>query len=277
MRGLTEWNDAEAYFFDLDGTIFLGGRLLPGAAELLRSLEEAGKTVGFLTNTTTQTAADCGRRLRGLGLAVRDEQVVTAAAAAAAYLAERAPQARVLAVGEEALIAELDAQRIRVVRSPLEATHVVVGMDRRFDYAKLHAASRALRSGAELIACNPDTFCPVEGDELPDTGAMTAAIEAASGVRASVVAGKPSPHYARVALRRTGKAAERCVMIGDRLETDIMLGRASGMRTALVLTGAATLEEVRAGTVMPDWIVPTLEAFAKPSDEEIFNIPITKR
>lgn len=104
---------------------------------------------------------------------------------------------------------------------------------------------------------------------------MTAAIEAASGVRASVVAGKPSLHYAQVALRRARKTADRCVMVGDRLETDIRLGLASGMRTALVLTGAATLEEVRAGTVMPDWIVPTLEAFTKPSDEEIFNIPIT--
>lgn len=248
----------DGYFFDLDGTILLGEQLLPGVLETLEALRQAGRQIGFLTNTTTRTRAECCHRLQRLGLEAYEEEILTAAYTSALYLRERAGASAVFVVGEPALTEELEGQGIRHTTDALEATHVLVGMDQQFHYGKLHLAMKAVRNGAELIAANPDPFCPVEGDIIPDTWSIVKAIEAASCMRPSAVIGKPSRYYGAKVLEASGLPAGRCLMIGDRLETDILFGVNNGLSTALVLTGVTSGGELRRSSIQPDYVWATL-------------------
>ncbi|WP_240041381.1 HAD-IIA family hydrolase [Paenibacillus ginsengarvi] len=253
----------DGYFFDLDGTVFLGDRLLPGVKETIDLLRTKGKKILFLSNTTIRTRRECQIRLQKLGLQARLDEIVTAAFAAAVYMREQQPDPTVLVVGEPALASELDEQGVRMTTRPEQTTHVLVGMDMKFDYAKLHRAMKAVRGGAELIAANPDPNCPVAGDIIPDTWAMVKAIEAASGVAPSAIVGKPSQFYASKVLEWCGLRGEHCLMIGDRLETDILFGHTGGMRTALVMTGVTTKREAELSPIRPDYVWHSMERFVE--------------
>ncbi|UFJ40281.1 HAD-IIA family hydrolase [Brevibacillus humidisoli] len=248
----------DAYLFDLDGTIFIGGQLLPAVGETLTILQKRGKRVMFVTNTTIQTREQCASRLRAMGVDVSDDQIVTAAYTAALYFRDAAPSANVLLIGEEAMAEELDRLGVQQTLVPAEATHVLLGLDRTFTYAKLCDAINALLNGAKLIVANPDPACPVPGGAIPDTGALAKAIEAAAAQRRYAMTGKPSAFYAERVQQMLGIPGERCLVVGDRLETDILLGRNSRMMTALVLTGVTTREDLRQTDIVPDFILPTM-------------------
>lgn len=249
----------EGYFFDLDGTIYLGGRLLPGVPESLDLLRRSGKKVMFLSNTTTRTRQECADRLRRLGLVAYEHEIITAGYASAVYLKDVTPSPVVYAIGEPALLKELILAGVDCTGNPLAATHVLVGMDTRFDYHKLHQAARALRNGAQLIAANPDPNCPVENDLLPDTWPLVKAIETAGCASTGMVIGKPSAYYAAKVLEESKLPAEHCLMVGDRLETDVRFGIVHGFGTALVLTGAASREELDQSGLRPDYVWSTME------------------
>jgi phosphoglycolate/pyridoxal phosphate phosphatase family enzyme len=253
----------EGYFFDLDGTVFLGERLLPGVKETIGLLRNAGKQVRFLTNTTIRTRKECQARLWRLGLTTELHEIVTAAYVAAVYMSELEPKPIVLVVGEPAFAEELRECEVGMTELPEEATHVLVGMDMHFDYVRLHRAMKAVRLGAKLVAANPDPNCPVPGDVIPDTWSMVKAIEAASCVEPWAVIGKPSSFYAAKVLEWSGLSRERCLMIGDRLETDILFGEANGFRTALVLTGVASEEDAVCSSIQADYVWRSLEQFVK--------------
>ncbi len=248
----------ETYFFDLDGTIFIGDLLLPGVRQTLQYLREHGKQVLFLSNTTIRTREECRNRLRLMGIEVRTEEVVTAASVSAVYFREmqgmnnRKPQ--VMVIGEQALKYEMACGGNALTDEPMEATHVLVGMDRNFDYEKLHRAMKAVRAGAYLIAANPDPNCPVVGDLLPDTWAMVKAIEAASCGTVQEIIGKPSAYYAEKVLEQSGTRRENCLMVGDRMDTDIRFGLSHGISTALVLTGVTAREDLEQYSTLPDHI-----------------------
>lgn len=250
--------DYDAYFFDLDGTLLLGEKLLPGAAEACSLLRREGKRLCFLTNTTLRTREECSRRLVRLGLNTKAEEVITAAYAAAVYLREQEPAPAVLVLGNAALRRELEEEGVRMTGLAEEATHVLAGMDMDFNYGLLTEAVRAVRRGARLVAANPDPNCPVEGDVLPDTWSIAKAIETASGVSIHAVAGKPSRYFGAKVLEWTGLPPSRCLMIGDRLETDIRFGLDFGLGTALVLTGSSDLHDLESFNGKPEYIWPTL-------------------
>lgn len=249
----------EGYFFDLDGTIYLGGRLLPGVPESLSFLRRSGKQVLFLSNTTTRTREECADRLRRLGLTAHEHEIITAGYASAIYLKGLSPAPVVYAIGEPALLKELILAGVDCTGNPLSATHVLVGMDTRFDYHKLHQAAKAMRNGAQLIAANPDPNCPVENDLLPDTWPLVKAIEAAGSIGISMIIGKPSAYYASKVLEWSGLPPARCLMVGDRLETDVRFGIVHGFGTALVLTGAATREDLVQSGLQPDYVWGTMK------------------
>lgn len=253
--------DFDGYFFDLDGTIFLGDQLLPGVRETMDILRQSDKSILFLTNTTTRTRKDCQLRLQKLGLEVHLDEIVTAAFTSAIYLREGQPEQSVFVVGEPALTYELEEQGVRHTADPLAATCVLVGMDMHFTYDKLHQAMKAVRNGAALIAANPDPNCPIMGDVIPDTWSMVKAIEAASNVAPMAVIGKPSLYYGAKVLERSGLPGERCLMVGDRLETDIMFGVNNGLYTALVLTGVASERDIGQFHVKPDYVWNSMNDF----------------
>ncbi|RAV17903.1 HAD-IIA family hydrolase [Paenibacillus contaminans] len=255
---MTDLTSFDAYCFDLDGTIFVGDTLLPGVQETIAELRSRRKKIMFLTNTSVQTRLDCQKRLERLGLPCELEEIMTAIYVSGMYFRENAPDAAVYLLGEPAMEEELRQFGVRITEEPLAATHVLVGMDRNFSYDKLNLGMKAIRRGAKLVAANPDPVCPATDGVIPDTWSLVKALETAGQSEAYMVIGKPSSYYAQKALQSLGIPSEKCLMVGDRLETDILLGLNSGMRTALVLTGIASADDIGRDTITPDFVIATL-------------------
>src|SRR3989449_3522600 len=245
------------WLFDLDGTVYRGEALIPGAAETLAALRAAGRRVAFLSNKPLQTRADYAAKLTRLGVPAAAEDVVTSSLVLARHLATLDPGAPVFVIGEPPLVAELRAHGFEV-RTDARVRWVAIAFDRTFDYAKLCTALQAVRQGARLIATNPDRTCPTEEGEIPDCAGMTAAVEAVTGCEVEVIVGKPSPIILEVALERLAVAPRECVMVGDRLETDIVMGKRLGLATVLVLSGVTRAGDLRIAETAPDLVVPSI-------------------
>jgi HAD superfamily hydrolase (TIGR01450 family) len=244
------------YALDLDGTVYLDDELLPGAAQTIAGIRRAGSRVVFLTNNPLRDAASYARRLTGLGIPAEPGDVVTPLGVLTAYLARRHPARPALTIAEPLVDETLAAAGIKVTTDPAEAGVVVVSFDRTFGYDKLLRGFRAVRHhGAAIVATNPDPFCPTQDGGLPDCAAMLAALEACTGARAEAVVGKPSEHMAAELLRRLGVSAADAVVVGDRLSTDVALGRALGMSTVLVLSGATGDGELAGSPQRPDFVI----------------------
>jgi arabinose operon protein AraL len=245
------------WLFDLDGTVYLGDRLLPGAAAAIAALRDDGRRVGFLTNKPLQTRADYAAKLTRLGIATAPDDVITSSLVLARHLAKLDPGAPLFVIGEPPLLAELRRHGFEV-RADARVRWVVVAFDRTFDYAKLDIALQASRAGARLIATNPDRTCPTEDGEIPDCAGMTAAVEAVTGRTVEAVVGKPSPLMLEVALASLGLGARECVIVGDRIETDIVMGKRLGVATVLVLSGITRAGDPRIAEIAPDLVLPSL-------------------
>ncbi len=245
------------YVLDLDGTVYLGGEALPGAVETIEHLRALGSRFVFLSNNPLQRPAAYAAKLRAMGIPVEDDEVVSSIDALLGYLRHR-PARSILAISEPLLTGVLADAGHRLTDDPRAADAVVLSWDRGFTYDKLQAAYVAVRNGARLIATNADPYCPTPDGGLPDCGALLAAVQVATGVRAEAVVGKPSAHIATVALDRLGVPAADTVMVGDRLETDVALARGAGMIAALVLTGATRLDAVPPPPDGPDLVLDGL-------------------
>lgn len=255
--------------FDLDGTLYLGEHALPGAVEVCRALERQGIRVVFVSNKPLEDHRAYARKLNRLGIAAAPDQVITAAAVLGTYLAATAPDLCCFVIGEAALKLELQGYGVRVfedrpeqderdVLDPTGIDAVIVAFDRTLSYRKLNLAYQALARGARFYATNIDRACPMPGGSIPDAGMTIAALEAGTGRRVELSAGKPSPLILKAALDRLGLSAQECLMVGDRIETDIRMGREAGMATALVLTGVARLEDLRNHPAPPDLTLESL-------------------
>lgn len=226
--------------FDLDGTIYLGDELLPGAQRLIAELRERDRPIRFISNNPTREPQQYAEKLSQLGLPTPAHEIVNTTVATTRWLLDNAPWAVVFPIGEEPLTNALRAAGIRMSSQPEEIDIVIASYDRGFDYAKLQIAFDAIwfHKRAMLIATNPDRFCPFPGGRgEPDCAAITAAIEACTQTAATAVLGKPHPAMLQAALAGLDVARADCVMVGDRLSTDIRMGLDSGTATALVLTG----------------------------------------
>lgn len=255
----------QAYLFDLDGTVYLGDEVLPGAAETIAALTERGAHIRYVTNNPTSTAQTYAHKLRSFGIPAEVEQVVTSITATIAWLTRNRPDSVVFPIGEEPLREALAEAGIRMSEEPAEIDIVLASFDRTFDYRKLQIGFDALwfHGRAQLMATNPDRYCPYPGGRgEPDAGAITAALEVSTGVRVSQVFGKPSPLLARMAVATIPDPPlpSEVVFVGDRLATDIAMGQQAGMDTALVLTGDSTREDARAFSPGPTWVIDGLEA-----------------
>ena len=245
------------WLFDLDGTIYLGDALIPAADRVIAALRGDGRRVAFLSNKPLQTREDYARKLTGLGIPATAEDVINSSLVLARHLATLDPGAPIFVIGEPPLIAELRAHGFEVRGDP-RVRWVVIAFDRTFDYAKLHMALRAVRGGARLIATNPDRTCPTAEGEIPDCAGMMAAVEAVTGETVEIVVGKPSPIILEVALAQLGVGAADCVIVGDRLETDVVMGKRHGLTTVLVLSGVTRAGDPRIAEVGPDVVLPSV-------------------
>jgi NagD protein len=249
----------QAYLFDLDGTIYLGDELLPGAAHTIAALCERGCRTVFLSNNPTKTRQQYAEKLTGLGIPTMVDDVVNSSWVMAQWLQREAPGARVFAVGEEPLKDDLRNAGFPLSERAGEIEVVVASFDRTFTYRKLQIAFDAIRAGARLVATNPDRYCPVPGGGEPDCAAIIAAIEACTGARCEVVVGKPSPIMVATITDLLQVPAAQCIMVGDRLETDIQMGIDAGMATCLVLTGDATRASLAASGLLPTLVLDQID------------------
>ena len=231
------------YIFDLDGTVYLGDALLPGAARVISELREYGRRVLFLSNNPTKDAAEYAAKLSALGIPTGPEHVLNTVETMVRWLLREHPGATVFPVSEAPLKRALAAAGIRMSAKPSEIDIVIASYDRTFAYRKLQIAFDAIwfHKRAILATTNPDRYCPFPGGRgEPDAAAIVAAIEACTGARCVQNVGKPDPFMLEAALEKLGLPASECVMVGDRLTTDIAMARAAGMSSALVLTGETT-------------------------------------
>ena len=218
--------------------------LVPGAVEAVAALRAVGRPVCFLSNKPIQTRADYAAKLTRLGIPAVPDDVINSSLVLARHLRGIDPGAPVFVIGEPPMLAEMRAHGFEV-RDDERVRWVVIAFDRTFSYAKLDTALQAVKHGARLIATNPDRTCPVEGGEIPDCAGMIAAVEAVTDKKVEAVVGKPSPIILEVALASLGVSAGDAVMVGDRIETDIAMGRRLGLRTILVLSGITRPDDPR--------------------------------
>lgn len=254
----------DAYIFDLDGTVYLGDALLPGAGETIRRLRALGRPAVFLSNNPTNTREAYAEKLTQLDLETPAGAIVNSSSVMVDFLQRRLPGATLFVVGEEPLRRELADGGFALSERPEAIDAVIASFDRTFDYRKLQIAFDAIRAGARFFATNADRYCPVPGGGQPDAAAMIAAIEASTNTEVEAVVGKPSLYMAEAILDLVGVPAGRCLMTGDRWETDVLLGENAGMDTALALTGATTSADLKTMTVTPTYIIDSLRDLLPP-------------
>jgi HAD superfamily hydrolase (TIGR01450 family) len=233
----------EGYVFDLDGTIYLGDELLPGAKRLIETLRGLGKRVVFLSNNPTKDPEMYSEKLTKLGLPTPPEETVNTVVTMTEWLLQNHPDATVFPISEEPLKKALRGAGIKMSEDPEEIDIVIASYDRTFEYRKLQIAFDAIwfHGRARLVTTNPDRYCPFPGGRgEPDAAAIVGAIEACTGAKCEVNVGKPDPIMLETIMGMVGLDASECVMTGDRLYTEIRMALDAGMPSAVVLTGETT-------------------------------------
>lgn len=243
---------------DLDGTVYLGEGLIPGADAAVSTLRDREIQLLFITNKAIERRETYCEKLNELGIPAAAEHVITSGAMTAGYLARNHPNDRIYVVGEEPLRQELVRAGLQLTEQPAETEVLLASMDRQFDYEALTDALNALDDTTAFIATNPDRTCPTATGEIPDCAAIVGAIEGATGHELHRVIGKPSQTAIDVALSRLGVEPAGSLMIGDRLETDVVMGNRAGMTTALVLSGVTDRETVEQSMIEPDYVLDSL-------------------
>lgn len=243
-----DFNEKKGFICDMDGVIYHGNRLLPGAKDFIKWLIDEKKDYLFLTNNSSYTPKELKQRLLRLGLEVGEEHFYTSALATAAFLKEQAPGCSVYAIGEAGLIKALYDAGISM--NDVNPDYVVVGEGKAYSLDSLTKATNLVLGGAKLIGANSDLTGPVDCGIAPACGALVSPIELATGARA-YFCGKPNPLMMRTGLRLLNCHSADAVMVGDRMDTDVISGLESGMSTVLVLSGVTSREELKSYAYRP--------------------------
>jgi arabinose operon protein AraL len=209
----------QAYIFDLDGTIYLGDHLLPGARVTVLRLRESGKKVLFLSNKPIENRDAYAKKLTRLGIPTETEDVLNSSFVASLYFGKQEPKPRIYVIGEASLVDELNRAGLTLAEVPEETDVVLISLDRDLTYEKIHFAYRAAKMGARVWATNPDLVCPMPNDEIIDAGATIAALEALLWRPIDGLIGKPSELMIQTVLDHLQLSAEQCVIVGDWKQT----------------------------------------------------------
>ena len=243
------------YLIDMDGVIYRGGHLIPGADRFINGLRQADVPFRFLTNNSQRNRRDIATRLQRLGIDVEEEHVYTCAMATARFLAQQKPRGTAFVIGEGGLLTALHESGYSIVDK--DPDYVVVGEGRIISFEMVEAALRMILGGAKLIATNLDPNCPTEAGLRPGCGATVAMLETAGGVKAFSV-GKPSPYMLRAARKELGLTTDQTIVIGDTMETDILGGVQLGFKSILVLSGGTNHDQVDSYADQPHMIVNSI-------------------
>ena len=270
-QDFSKLNDIRLYALDMDGTIYLGTQWIEGAREFLDAVTASGREYVFLTNNSSRDPASYVGKLAKMGLQVSRDTIITSGDATIHMIQRRYPGARVYLLGNDLLKRQFRESGITLVNDELEAAYVkngnivsgirdgavnlvTVGFDTSLDYMKMSVVCDLIRAGIPYISTHPDYNCPTETGFIPDAGAIHAFIEASAGRRPDAIVGKPHAGIIDYMLDRTGFDRSEVAMVGDRLYTDVAAGVNNGLTGILVLSGEATMDDVRTSDVVPDMI-----------------------
>ncbi len=270
---MSEHRPVACWLTDMDGVLVHEQRAIPGAADFIAALQANGRRFLVLTNNSIFTARDLRARLLSSGIDLPEESIWTSALATAQFLAEQSPGASMFVIGEVGLTTALHEAGFVITEH--DPDYVVLGETRTYSFEAITKAIRHIERGARFIATNPDATGPSAEGSLPATGSVAALITRATG-REPYYVGKPNPLMMRSALNRIHAHSETTVMVGDRMDTDVIAGIEAGLRTFLVLTGSTTPERVSRYPYRPSQIVdsvadlvPLVERWAPPEAEEL--------
>ncbi len=249
---MLDFNSKKGFICDMDGVIYHGNIILPGVERFVEWLQSENKEYLFLTNNSGFTPRELHQKLARMGLDVPEEHFYTSALATAAFLREQAPGCSVYAIGEAGLLNALyDAG---ITMNDVNPDYVVVGEGKSYSLDTLTRATNLVMNGARLIGANSDVSGPIESGIAPACRALVAPIEMATGKQA-YFCGKPNPLMMRTGLRLLGCHSNEAVMVGDRMDTDVISGLESGMSTVLVLSGVTTREDLRTYAYRPSEVL----------------------
>ncbi|HEY2587619.1 MAG TPA: HAD-IIA family hydrolase [Tepidisphaeraceae bacterium] len=250
------------YLIDMDGVVYRGNSLIPGADRFVHGLLAGNTPFLFLTNNSQRTRRDVQTRLARMGIAVGEDHIFTCAMATARFLARQKPHGTAYVIGEGGLLHALHENGYAIVDH--DPDYVVVGEGRTFTMEMVEAAVRMIDQGAKLVATNLDPNCPTPHGPRPGCGAIVAMLETATGIKAFSV-GKPSPVMMRAARKQLDLETEQTVMVGDTMETDIVGGVQMGYRTVLVLSGGTRREDLTRYAFRPDLVAESLADLCDPA------------
>ncbi|PYZ92613.1 HAD family hydrolase [Salipaludibacillus keqinensis] len=251
----------KGFIIDLDGTVYLQDSPIPGAIEAINRLYEQGHKICFLTNNPTRENKFYYQKLKNMGLHVSLNDVLSATYITTLFFQQIMEEKdRLWVEGEPALRRELQKAGLAMASSPLTSTMAVLGGGPSFTFNHLNNLYQAYLKGAKMYATNSDLTCPLENEKVPDTGAWIAALESLMGENSFVeVIGKPSSNTAKTVLRHLNLSPEDCYVVGDRLDTDILLAQQNGMKSVLVLTGVTSLEDLKNHSgAQPNYVLKSL-------------------
>jgi 4-nitrophenyl phosphatase len=255
-----ELKQKKLFILDMDGTFYLGDRLIQGSLEFLNKLKEKGIDFLFFTNNSSRTRQFYRKKLASMGCYVDESSIVTSGDVTIRYLREHHKDASVYLVGTGLLEESFIEGGIRLTKNDPDI--VVIGFDTTLTYEKIERACTFIRNGATFIATHLDLNCPTEDGFIPDCGSMCAMIEASTGVKPRYL-GKPFKDTVDMIKLITGRSNEEMAFVGDRLYTDIAVGVNNGITGILVLTGETTPEDVEKSSVKPDYIFDSLYALGQ--------------
>ena len=261
---MLNFNEKKGFICDMDGVIYHGNKLLPGVSEFISWLQKEKKEFLFLTNSSASTPRELQQKLARMGLDVPEKHFYTSALATATFLKTQTPGCSVYAVGEAGLFNALyDAG---ITMNDVDPDYVVIGESKSYTLETLTKATNLVRKGAKLIGTNPDVTGPIENGIAPACGALVAPIELATGKKA-YFCGKPNPLMMRTGLRLLGCHSAEAVMVGDRMDTDVISGLESGMCTVLVLSGVTTEETMNTYAYRPTMVLSGVGDIVKEAEK----------
>jgi 4-nitrophenyl phosphatase len=255
--------DLRGVILDVDGTVLRGDEALPGARAGLSALAEASVRRVFFSNNPTKLPEAYERRFARAGFDVRADEVLTAGVSTTRHLAAEHGDDAVYVVGERGLVEQVEATGVTVVTEPDAADVILVSLDRNFDYDALASVSRALDDdGVTFLGTDPDLVIPTAEGDIPGSGAIVNAVGGVVGRTPDAYLGKPSELARGLALSRLDVSPEECLVVGDRLDTDVALGADAGMTTALVRTGVTDDADLARSEITPDYVFDSLADIA---------------
>jgi len=255
VRNKEFFKNTRFFILDMDGTFYLGDRLIDGAAAFIDTLENAGKDYCFFSNNSSNNVESCMEKLARTGFHASPDKIIISSHVAADYLNKSPPGQSVFLLGNEKLTADFIAAGIKLTQERPDT--VVLGFDTTLTYEKIRKAAQYIKDGAFYLATHPDLNCPVEGGFMPDTGSMIELFAASTGKR-PLVLGKPSAFTVDYLTSKLGCRRDELAFVGDRLETDIAIGANHHIPCVLVLSGVTTREMYAASPIKADIVTEKL-------------------